>query len=232
MKAKDIMTSRVVTVGPDEPVTAIAQKLTDHHISAVPVVEGDGTLLGIVSEGDLLRRPEIGTEKPSGSWWLNLWRDPSDLAEDFTKAHGKTARDVMTAPVISVGPEASLSEVAETLERNHIKRVPIVDDGRVVGLISRANIIREIASAGAVSIDSDADDEAIRRAVDRALSEQPWASYGTTSVTVKQGAVEFWGVVGSESERAASKVLAEEIAGVKGVVDHRALRSNVRTMAP
>ena len=232
MKAKDIMTSRVVTVGPDEPVTAIAQRLTDHHISAVPVVEEDGTLLGIVSEGDLLRRPEIGTEKPSGSWWLNLWREPSDLAEDFTKAHGKTARDVMTAPVISVGPEASLSEVAETLERNHIKRVPIVDDGRVVGLISRANIIREIASAGTVSIDSDADDEAIRRAVDRALSEQPWASYGTTSVTVKQGTVEFWGVVGSESERTASKVLAEEIAGVKGVVDHRALRSNVRTMAP
>ena len=232
MRAKDIMTSRVVTVGPDEPVAAIAQKLTDHHISAVPVVEEDGALLGIVSEGDLLRRPEIGTQKSSGSWWLNLWRDPSDLAEDFTKAHGKTARDVMTAPVISLGPEASLSEVAETLERNHIKRVPIVVDGRVVGLISRANIIRQIASAGTVSMDSDADDEAIRRAVDRALSEQPWASYGTTSVTVKQGTVEFWGVVGSESERAASKVLAEEIAGVQGVVDHRALRSNVRTMAP
>ena len=232
MKAKDIMTTRVIAVGPDEPVTGIAQKLTDHHISAVPVVEEDGALLGIVSEGDLLRRPEIGTEKPSGSWWLNLWRDPSDLADDFTKAHGKTARDVMTAPVISVGPEAPLSEIAETLERNHIKRVPIVEDGRVVGLISRANIIREIASATAVPIDTDADDEAIRRTIDKALSEQPWASYGTTSVTVKQGRVEFWGVVGSESERAATRVLAEEVGGVTGVVDHRALRSRVRTVAP
>lgn len=232
MKAKDIMTDRVVTVGPDEKVTGIAQKLTDHNISAMPVVEQDGTLLGIVSEGDLLRRPEIGTEKPAGSWWLTLWRDPSDLADDFTKAHGKTARDVMTAPAISVGPEAPLSEIAETLERNHIKRVPIVEDGKVVGLISRANIIREIASAGAVTLDSDEDDEAIRRTIDRKLSEQPWASYGTTSVTVKDGAVEFWGVVGSDSERAATKVLAEEIGAVKRVVDHRALRSRVRTVAP
>ena len=232
MQAKDIMTTRVVTVGPEESVTDIAQKLTHHHISAVPVVEQDGTLLGIVSEGDLLRRPEVGTEKAAGSWWLNLWRNPSDLADDFTKAHGKTARDVMTAPVISVGPDAPLSEIAETLERNHIKRVPIVEDGKVVGLISRANIIREIASASAVTIDTDADDEAIRRAVDKALSAQPWASYGTTSVTVKDGRVEFWGVVGSESERAATRVLAEEIGGVAGVVDHRALRSRVRTVAP
>ena len=232
MQAKDIMTTRVVTVGPDESVTEIAQKLTDHHISAVPVVEADGALLGIVSEGDLLRRPEVGTEKAAGSWWLNLWRDPSDLADDFTKAHGRTARDVMTAPVISMGPEAPLSEIAETLERNHIKRVPIVDGGKVVGLISRANIIREIASAGRVTIDSDADDEAIRRAVDKALSAQPWASYGTTSVTVTQGRVEFWGVVGSDSERAATKVLAEEIGGVGEVVDHRALRSRVKTVVP
>ena len=228
MQAKDIMTTRVLTVGPDEPVGGIARTLTDHHISAVPVVGGDGALLGIVSEGDLLRRPEIGTEKPAGSWWLNLWSDPSDLAEDFSKAHGRTARDVMTAPAISVGPEAPLAEIAETLERNHIKRVPVVDGGKVVGLISRANIIREIAAAGTVAIASDADDETIRRAVDRALSAQPWASYGTTSVTVRDGTVEFWGVVGSDSERAATRVLAEEIAGVKGVADHRALRSRVR----
>ena len=99
MRAKDIMTTRVVTVGPEVSVTEIARTLTDHHISAVPVVEEDGALLGIVSEGDLLRRPEVGTEKRAGSWWLNLWRDPSDLADDFTKAHGRTARDVMTAPV-------------------------------------------------------------------------------------------------------------------------------------
>jgi CBS domain-containing protein len=228
MQARDIMTTWVVTVGPDEPVTGIARTLTDHHISAVPVVGENGALLGIVSEGDLLRRPEIGTEKRAGLWWLNLWSDPSDLADDFTKAHGRTARDVMTAPAISVGPEAPLSEIAETLERNHIKRVPIVEGGRVVGLISRANIIREIASAGAVTIDSDADDEAIRRAVDKALSAQRWASYGTTSVTVKEGRVEFWGVVGSDSERAATRVLAEEIAGVSEVVDHRALRSRVK----
>ena len=228
MKAKDIMTTRVVRsvrTSPSpgsrrsSPTTTSARfpwRKTGRHRqrrgSAAPA--------------------RIGTEKPSGSWWLNLWRDPSHLADDFTKAHGKTARDVMTAPVISVGPEAPLSEIAETLERNHIKRVTIIDDGKVVGLISRANIIREIASATAVTIDTDADDEAIRGAIDRALSEQPWASYGTTSVTVKRGTVEFWGIVGSESERAASKVLAEEVKGVQGVADHRALRSRVRTVAP
>ena len=142
------------------------------------------------------------------------------------------AKDIMTTRVVTVGPDEPVTGIAQKLTDHHISAVPVVEEGKVVGLISRANIIREIASATAVTIDTDADDEAIRRAIDMALSEQPWASYGTTSVTVKRGTVEFWGIVGSESERAASKVLAEEVKGVQGVADHRALRSRVRTVAP
>lgn len=224
MKAKDIMTSRVVTVGPVEPIAKIAATLVERNISAVPVVDSDGKLCGIVSEGDLLHRPEIGTEKASGSWWLNLMSDPGKLADAYTKAHGKCARDVMTTPVISVDENAAISEIAETLERNRIKRVPVVRDGTLVGIVSRANIVQEVAAAPSVEFSYDGDDQAIRQAIEKKLFEQAWASAGATNVTVRDGVVELWGTIGTGREVAATRVLAEEIDGVKAVKDHRVRR--------
>ena len=224
MQAKDIMTTRVVTVPPDEPISRIAATLVERNISAVPVVDADGTLHGIVSEGDLLHRAEIGTDRPAGSWWLKMFRDPGKLAEEYTKTHGKCARDVMTASVIAVDEDTALSEIAETLERNHVKRVPVLRDGKVVGIVSRANIVREIASAPETALRFDSDDKTIRAAIEKRLAEQTWASTGSTTVTVRDGVVEFWGTVGATEEIAATRVLAEEVAGVEEVKDHRAKR--------
>ncbi len=224
MQAKDIMTTRVVTVRPEEPISQIAAILVERNISAVPVVDVDGRLCGIVSEGDLLHRAEIGTGRPAGPWWLKMFKDPGKLADEYTRTHGKCARDVMTANVIAVEETASLSEVAETLERNHVKRVPVLRDGEMVGIVSRANIVREIASAPEMEIRLDGDDQTIRSTIERRLAEQSWASTGATTVTVRDGVVEFWGTVGTTEEIPATRVLAEEVDGVKAVKDHRAKR--------
>ncbi len=224
MQAKDIMTTRVVTVPPDEPISQIAAILVERNISAVPVVDADDTLCGIVSEGDLLHRAEIGTDRPAGSWWLKMFKDPGKLADEYTKTHGKCARDVMTATVITVDENATLPEIAETLERNHVKRVPVLSDGKLVGIVSRANIVREIASAPKMEIRFDSDDKTIRSTIEKRLAEQTWASAGSTTITVRGGVVDLWGTVGSTEEIPATKILAEEVDGVKEVKDHRAKR--------
>lgn len=225
MKAKDIMTSRVYTVGPDAAVHDIAKLLLQRRISAVPVVDDESRLVGIVSEGDLIRRHDIGTDKERHSWWLRLFSDPSDLSREYTKTHGRLARDVMTKTVITVGEDTPVSEVAALLETHHIKRVPIMRDGELIGIVSRANIIQRIAAARDVHvIPINADDATIRSDVESALRGQPWASVGTTNVTVADGVVEFWGTIGSDSERDASRVAIEDIAGVAKVEDRRVVR--------
>lgn len=229
LKAKDIMTAPVVTVKPDTTVREIAEMLIKRHISAVPVVEAGGQVVGIVSEGDLLRRSELGTEKRSPSWWLSLFADPAAEAHDYAKSHGVHARDVMTRKVITIGPDATLVDIAGILEKFHVKRVPVVDKGQIVGIVSRSNLLQGLAMAAAKPLDAvAADDNSIRERIMAALAREAWASAGTTNVTVSKGVVEFWGTVGSEDERHASRVLAEGVAGVKSVNDHRMVRSMVQ----
>lgn len=223
MIAQDIMTSRVYTVGPDATVQEVAKLLLERRISGVPVVDDAGRMVGIVSEGDLLRRHDIGTETRH-SWWLKFFADTADLSREYTKTHGRLARDVMTKNVITVSEDTAVSEVAEIMESNHIKRVPVVRDGELVGIISRANIIQRLAAAQEVRVaPTNADDASIRAEIERVLGEQPWASTGTTNVTVSNGVVEFWGTVGSEAERDASRVAIEGIAGVTRIEDRRAV---------
>jgi CBS domain-containing protein len=224
MKAKDIMTTPVLTVGRYATVPEIARIMLERHVSGLPVVDEGMRVLGVVSEGDLVRRTEIGTDQRRRSWWLEFLADPADLAREYVKTHGLKARDVMTAPAIAVGEDASLSEIAETLEKHHIKRVPVVRDGRLVGIVSRANIVQLVAAAKRLDAPVAADDETIRRRVVETLAKQPWARLGTTNITANAGVVEFWGFVDSEEERVASRVAAEAVAGVKKIVDHRALR--------
>lgn len=224
MQAKDIMTRRVITVGAETSVQEIAQTLLQRSISAVPVVDAAGAVIGIVSEGDLIRRREVGTDEVRHSWWLGLLNDRATLAKDFLKTHGKAAKDVMTKDVVSVSLETPLAEIARLMEKNHIKRVPVVDGGKLVGLISRANIVRQIASAKELHVESYIDDTALKREVQEILDQEPWASPGTSSVTVSEGVVEFWGTVNSDEERQASRVAVQELAGVKEVVDHRQVR--------
>jgi CBS domain-containing protein len=231
MKAQDIMTTRVVTVTEDTSISEIASLLDKFHISAVPVVDDSNRVIGMVSEGDLLRRHEIGTDTRRGSWWLSLISDRSDLAQEFVKSHGKLARDVMTKEVITVLEDTPVSEIAEILEKNHIKRVPVVSNDALVGLVSRANIVRQLASGREIKVTVPKGDMTVRDEVERTLNDQPWASIGTTAVTVNKGKVELWGTVESEAERDATRIALETLSGVVSVEDHRGLRSTIPAAA-
>jgi CBS domain-containing protein len=221
MNAKDVMTAQVVSVGPDATVGEVANILLTRGVSALPVLDGD-RLVGIVSEGDLIRRAEIGTDERPRSWWLRLLTDNATLAKEYTKSHAERVRDVMTRKVVVVAEETPLTEVAAILEKNRIKRVPVVRDGRLVGIVSRANLIRGLAAAKATPLPSAApDDRAIRAKVLETLRAQPWASLDEGGITVANGTVEFWGVYNSEEEREAARVAAETVAGVGKVEDHR-----------
>lgn len=220
MQAKDLMTRDVVTVSPETPVAAVAQRLVDRRISAVPVVDATGTVLGIVSEGDLLRRRELGTERRS-SWWLEVFADPDSRARDYTKAHGLTAADVMTSPVVCAEETAPLATIADMLQAHGIKRVPVLRQGKIVGIVSRADVVRAFAAraAGAPS-DGETDDRAIERKLRERMAAESWARSGFVNVVVRDGTVELWGFARSEEQRQGLRVLAQEVPGVRKVEDH------------
>lgn len=215
MHSKDIMTTNVVTVGPDTDVRTIARSLIERGISAVPVVDHVGRVIGIVSEGDLMRRAEAGTERHP-SWWLELLADPEEKARDYAKSHGLTAKDVMTRPAVTVAEDASLAEIATLLERHRIKRVPVVRDGAIVGIVSRANLLHGLVAKeeGAPAVASD--DAGIREQVIAGIKAagitEPYVN-----VVVAGGIVHVWGFVGSEAEKDAIRIAAETISGVKKV---------------
>ena len=219
MKARDVMVSPVVTVGENETVRDLAKLLIDKHISATPVVDGDGTLIGIVTEADLLRRVEAGTERPV-SWWLSLLSGDRAVADDYVKSHAMKVKDVMTRDVKTVDPDLPLAEIADLFEEHHIKRVPIVSKaGDLVGIVSRANIIQAVASARP-RLEISPTDAMIRKKVMDELKKQPWSHLHRLNVMVAAGVVDLWGFVESESERRAITVVAETTSGVTAVNDH------------
>lgn len=217
MRARDVMTSSVLTVQPDTEVREVAALLLEHGISAMPVVAGDGRVLGIVSEGDLINRPE-GHTRHRRSWWLELLQGTEDQTREYLKAHGRRAEDVMTPEVISVSEDAPIAEIARLLEKHHIKRVPVLREGRLTGIVSRADLLRGLAAASRPQPAAQNDDE-IRDALHRALSE---AGLGThlISVTVKEGEVELSGRIDSEVQRRAARSAAEATPGVRRVQDN------------
>ena len=220
MRAGDIMTSPVISVGPETPVHEIATLLLKHRVSGVPVVE-HGRLIGFVSEGDLLHRREIGTERrTAGSWWLRLL-SVSGSAEAYIKSHASRARDVMTRDVVSVDPDTELAEIATLLEKRRIKRVPVLSEGDLVGIVSRANLVQAIATARPTSSRVAPVDSAIRGRLLAELGHQSWWAGPNSQVIVRDGVVHYWGVARSDSEREAARVAAENVPGVRGVEDHR-----------
>jgi CBS domain-containing protein len=214
LHAQDIMTRKVVTVRSDSTISEAAAQMVRHRISAVPVVD-DGLLVGIISEGDLVHRAEIGTAGRSRSWWLTLFRDPSTMAKEYARSHSRHVADLMTRTVRSVEEKASVEQIAELMDRARIKRVPVTRGGAVVGIVSRADLVKAIAGAKPEDTDAHPSDEGIRT---RLLEE---ASATQIGVEVRDGFVSFWGTVNSEEERRASRILAENLAGVRGVEDHR-----------
>jgi CBS domain-containing protein len=219
MKARDVMVSPVITAKPSSSVTEVAKTFLEHRISAVPVVDDHGKIVGIVSEGDLLHRAEAGTQRQH-SWWLALGLIEDDtLASEYIKAHAHTVADVMRTNVITAAPDTPLHEIAALLEKNSIKRVPIVENGQLVGIVSRANLIQAVASARK-GLEIPLSDIAIRDEVMSKLKAQPWAHTSLLNITVNGGVVDLWGITQSDTERKAIRVVAETTPGVCAVNDN------------
>lgn len=223
MNAADVMTKDVITVPPDMTVREAADVLLRHRISAVPVVDSTGKLLGILSEGDLVRRHELGTERHR-SWWLSVFTDTASSGYDYVKAHGQHVADVMTRDVVTAEPTTSLAEIASRLERHGIKRLPIVRDGRVVGIVSRSNLVRALASAPVSVPAAAATDQEIRENVMAHIRAQPWGMPWLANVGVHDGVVEIWGMVNSAEEKRAIRVAAESTPGVRRVTENLMVR--------
>jgi CBS domain-containing protein len=220
MKAADIMVTDVITLHVDDTVQTAARVLLDHRISGAPVLDAQGRLVGMVSEGDLIRRAEIGTEKRR-SWWLELLTGAEEKARDFVRAHAVKVADVMSKDVIAAGEDASLNEIATLLERHGIKRLPIVRDGRPVGIVSRANLLQAFASMTAYEPTGvTTDDQTVRERIIEQIRSLPWGMPWLVTVTVQRGVVELWGPVGSEEQRQALRVAAESTPGVKAVKEN------------
>jgi CBS-domain-containing membrane protein len=213
------MVSTVITVPITATIGETAATLLNNHISGAPVLDEKGKLVGIVSEGDLMRRPETGTAKPP-SWWLQLISSERSLASEYIKSHSHKVVDVMSRNVVSASPDTPLGDIAALLERNRIKRVPIVEGGKIVGIVSRANILQALASATkklpALTSENDAE---LRRKVIARLAAEKWRPIMLT-VTVSDGTVDLWGLVHSNEEKKAARLAAELMPGVRSVVDN------------
>ncbi len=224
MRATDVMTPSVITVDPDTSVQDLAKLLSERNISGAPVVDKTGGMVGIVSEGDLLHRTELGTERHAQrrSWWLEHFA--SELARDYVKSHGRTVKDIMTHDVATVSEDTDLADIATLLETKRIKRVPVMRDGKVVGIVSRANLVRALAATttDAPMPAADADDRAIRARLLTELEKQPWATkLWAQDVIVNNGGVHLWfGSDEPEERRQAARVAAENVPGVRSVEVH------------
>jgi CBS domain-containing protein len=220
MKAADVMVSDVITLRPDDTVQKAAKVLLDHRISGAPVIDAEGRLVGMLSEGDLMRRSEIGTERRQ-SWWLKLLSLPEIEARDFVKAHAVKVADVMTRQMVTATESHTLGEVASLLEKHGIKRVPIVQDKRVIGIVSRANLLQAFARASAEpDRETTGDDQATRERIVEQIRALPWGMPWLLTVTVQDGVAELWGPVHSEEQRQALRVAAECVPGVKAVKEN------------
>ena len=218
MKAADIMTTSVVCIRPDATVFEAARLLLGERISALPVVDAAGRLQGIVSEGDLIHRAEIGTEK-SITRWKVLFEEDATLARDYLKAHGRTVADVMSQPVVMAEEDTELSVVAARMDQFSIKRLPVVRDGKVVGIVSRANLLQALISTSAATTPAP-DDATLRRQILLKLDGEPWSPSLVRNIIVQDGNVEIWGHADSAAQCEACRVLAAGIPGVKAVTNH------------
>jgi CBS domain-containing protein len=217
MQVRDVMTPTVISVKADESTEAAAKLMLQNRISGLPVVDADGALIGIVTEGDFLRRGELGTTRRRPKW-LEFLLGPGRLAEEYVRSAGRKVADVMTPEPFTVGEDDSLETVVTLMERHRVKRLPVIRDGKLVGIVSRANLLYALASIAPTSPPVSDDDAAIRDRVVAALAKQRWAF--ALNVVVKNGVVDLWGTIMDERERQACIVTVENVPGVKAVNDH------------
>jgi CBS domain-containing protein len=217
MQVRDVMTRSVISVKANESILEAARLMLQNRISGLPVVDADGALVGVVTEGDFLRRGEIGTTRQRPKW-LEFLVGPGRLASEYVHQSGRKVAEVMTPNPVTVGEDDSLQAVVQLMERRRIKRLPVMRNGRMVGIISRANLMHALASLAHEMPPTDTDDAAIRDRILAALAKVHWA-FGV-NVVVKDGVAEIWGTIMDERERQGCIVAAENVPGVKQVHDH------------
>jgi CBS domain-containing protein len=218
MKAADLMTSLVVTVRPDATIEYAAQLMLQYRISGLPVTDSDGAVLGIITESDLLRRAETGTEKRHARW-VSLLVGPGRLAQEYVRTHGRKVGEVMTDRVFSITPETPLADLVALMETRHVKRVPVVDQRRLVGIISRADVMAALVGLLSEKPAGAATDAEIRYQILAEIDRQPWGPRDGIDVIVTNGVVVLKALIPDERERAALCVAAENVPGVKAVHD-------------
>ena len=224
MKASDIMSSRVVSVAPEATVLEAIKLMLDNHISGLPVIDKSGALVGIITEGDFLRRAETGTERKRPRW-LEILVGPNSLAGDYVRSHGRKVEEVMTREPIAIDEDVPLDEVVRIMERCRVKRLPVMRGDRVVGIVSRANLLHALASMRkqAAAAKPVADSELRDKVMDR-LRGEPWVRTSLINVTVTEGSVDLWGIVDSAAEKQALRVAVETTPGVRAVNDNVIVR--------
>jgi CBS domain-containing protein len=218
MRAHQIMTRSVITVTPETAILDAAKSMLQRHISGLPVTDATGTLVGMVSEGDFIRRSEIGTQRKY-SRWLRFIFGPGRAATDFVHEHGRRVGEIMTATPLTVAEDAPLEKVVELMERHDVKRVPVMRGDKLVGIISRANLLQAVASLVREVPDPTADDDHIRTRIIDTLTTNDWCPVGL-NVIVRDGIAHLSGVISDEHSRQAAIVGAETVIGVKKVHDH------------
>jgi CBS domain-containing protein len=219
MKASDIMTMGVTTVRPDTTIEHAARVMLEHRISGLPVVNAQGKLLGIVTERDLLRREEIGTARHRPSW-LEIWLSRRQLAQEYAQEHGRQVEHVMTRDVASVGPDTSVSEIVDLMEKRGIKRLPVVGDGKVIGIVSRSNLLLALSRRPDEVPSSVVSDLEIRKNIMEEVENKAWMFDTAIDIVVRDGVVNLSGTVADEAVRAAIRVAAENTPGAVRVVDN------------
>jgi len=228
MKAHDIMTRHVHTVTAETSVPTIARMLVEKGVSACPVVDSDHRVIGMVSEGDLFRRRDLRTERPR-RWWHFFIEDADAMARAYRKTHGQLARDVMTQPVVSVGENDAVSAIADLFDKKHIKRVPVVRDGKLIGIVSRADLVRSLAGRPRPS-SATASDHSIAEIVRARMAAEPWVSKDGINVEVAEGVVKLSGTAQSTEEKRSLRVLVEGVPGVAKVVDRLKVEPRIPTL--
>jgi CBS domain-containing protein len=218
MRAHQIMTQPVISVAPETTILEAANTMLERHISGLPVIGKDGRLVGIVSEGDLIRRSEIGTQRRRNRW-LQFILGPGIEATEFVRENGSKVAEVMTTAPVTVSEDTTLEEIVRLMEKRGVKRLPVVRDGKVVGIVSRANLLQAVASLAREIPDPTADDDHIRVRIISAIAKQDWCPFGL-NVVVRDGIVHLNGVITEERSRQAAIVAAENVSGVKKVHDH------------
>src|SRR5512139_2421843 len=219
MRAGDVMTRNVISVSPDNTVLQAAREMLQHHISGLPVIDEAGNLVGILSEGDFLRRQETRTERKR-SRWLEFLMGPGKIAAEYTHSHGNKVAEVMTTKVHTASEDTPLEEIVELMERRRIKRVPVLRGKKVVGIVTRSNLMHAMVSLARSAPKAAKDDATIREKLLAIMQKEQWAPAAVSNVVVRGGVVELWGVIVDERQREALKVAAENIPGVKEVKDH------------